>query len=85
MERKYLKNLENWYNDPFRKPMLIYGARQVGKTTLIKDIFAMKYFEMYPMDFNEYLYNRNRILYNYLSDSFNNDNKVLDKPEPHTR
>ena len=35
-------------------------------------------FEMYPMDFNEYLYNRNRTLYNYLSDSFNNDNKVLD-------
>lgn len=198
MERKYLKNLENWYNDPFRKPMLIYGARQVGKTTLIKDIFAKKYyqkviyidfkidlneriyiknhvnakdiinylsirknmiidkdtliifdeiqecmpcltalkyfeqdfkeipviatgsmirikmhqieyqgnkikldpeieasnqdgnnnymfptgkidsFEMYPMDFNEYLYNRNRTLYNYLSDSFNAENKVLD-------
>ncbi len=45
MERKYLQNLENWYNDPFRKPMLIYGARQVGKTTLIKDIFAKKYFQ----------------------------------------
>jgi predicted AAA+ superfamily ATPase len=33
---------------------------------------------MYPMDFNEYLYNRNRTLYNYLSDSFNSENKVLD-------
>ena len=30
------------------------------------------------MDFNEYLYNRNRTLYNYLSDSFNSENKVLD-------
>jgi hypothetical protein len=38
MERKYYNYLIKWKNDEFRKPLLIYGARQVGKTTLIKDI-----------------------------------------------
>jgi len=35
MERKYLKNLIEWYEDEDRKPMLVLGARQVGKKTRI--------------------------------------------------
>ena len=91
MERKYLKNLEKWYNDPFRKPMLIYGARQVGKTTLIKDIFAKKYFEKviyidFKIDLNERIYIKNHVnakdTINYLSIR---KNMIIDKLEPHTR
>ncbi|MBN1157811.1 MAG: ATP-binding protein [Bacteroidales bacterium] len=36
------KNLEVWKNNPDRKPLIIRGARQVGKTTLIKE-FAKSY------------------------------------------
>ena len=45
MERKYYKYLQNWLIDPLRKPLIIFGARQVGKTTLVKDIFAKDYFK----------------------------------------
>ena len=40
MERKYLKDLIEWMNDEDTKPLLVTGARHVGKTYLIKDIFA---------------------------------------------
>ena len=36
------KNLEVWKNNPNRKPLILWGARQVGKTTLIKE-FAKSY------------------------------------------
>jgi predicted AAA+ superfamily ATPase len=36
MERSALHALEEWKNSPNRKPLLIYGARQVGKTWLMK-------------------------------------------------
>lgn len=32
MERKIVKKLIDWMNSPKRMPLLIYGARQVGKT-----------------------------------------------------
>ncbi|MCF0111741.1 MAG: AAA family ATPase, partial [Erysipelotrichaceae bacterium] len=44
MERKYLNNLIEWMNDEDRKPLLVLGARQVGKSYLIEDLFAKKYF-----------------------------------------
>ena len=43
MKRKYLTNLINWYNNPKRKPLIIWGARQVGKTYLVKKIFGEEY------------------------------------------
>ena len=45
MERKYLKNLIEWMNDEEKKPLLVTGARQVGKTYLMKLIYIMKYVE----------------------------------------
>ncbi len=45
MYRKYINNLVNWLNSDRRKPLMVWGARQVGKTTLIKDIFAEQYFK----------------------------------------
>ncbi len=44
MERTAFKTLEKWLNNAKRKPMVVWGARQVGKTYLIRDQFAAKYF-----------------------------------------
>lgn len=32
MERKIMEYLKNWKNNPHRKPLILQGARQVGKT-----------------------------------------------------
>lgn len=45
MHRKYLKDLINWLNNNSRKPLIIWGARQVGKSYLIKNIFAEQFFK----------------------------------------
>ena len=50
MKRKYIEDLTNWNNSPNRKPLIVWGARQVGKTYLIKELFAKEY---YP---NKYIY-----------------------------
>jgi len=39
LNRNQLKQLEYWYNKPNRKPLIIRGARQVGKSTLVR-LFA---------------------------------------------
>ena len=39
MNRKQLITLENWLNKPNRKPIILRGARQVGKSTLVS-LFA---------------------------------------------
>ena len=44
MERKAMADLIAWKNSKNRKPLLLYGARQVGKTYLVKE-FGNKYFE----------------------------------------
>ena len=44
MERKAMQDLINWKNKKNRKPLLLYGARQVGKTYLVKE-FGNRYFE----------------------------------------
>lgn len=41
-KRSLEKNLADWKNKPNRKPLIIRGARQVGKTTLI-EVFAKSY------------------------------------------
>lgn len=50
MERFALHELIEWNNDSQRKPLIVWGARQVGKTYLIRDIFAKSF---YP---DHYLY-----------------------------
>lgn len=37
MERYAMKQLEEWYNKKNRKPLILKGARQVGKTWLMKE------------------------------------------------
>ena len=44
MERIKLQELKDWYNKKRRKPLVVWGARQVGKTYLVKTLFAEKEF-----------------------------------------
>ena len=44
MKRKFEDVLISWKNKHSRKPALIYGARQIGKTTSIK-YFGEKHFQ----------------------------------------
>jgi len=41
-QRDIIKDLESWKRSPTRKPLLLRGARQVGKTTVV-NIFAEQY------------------------------------------
>lgn len=43
MERFAMQTLISWKNDPERKPLLIRGARQVGKTWLIREFGKKEY------------------------------------------
>ncbi len=45
MKRIQVQNIEAWYNGKNRKPLIVWGARQVGKTHMIKELFAPKYFK----------------------------------------
>lgn len=45
MYRKYIENLREWVKSSNRKPLMVWGARQTGKTYLIKDLFAEKYYK----------------------------------------
>lgn len=64
MERKYLCKLLEWKDNPRRKPLMVWGARQVGKSYLIKDLFADVYYKnnyiridcSSDTDFTEYVY-----------------------------
>lgn len=46
MDRNVLKELLKWKNNINRKPMILRGARQVGKTWLMKE-FGEKYYKSY--------------------------------------
>ena len=50
MERTAIQKLVKWNESKRRKPLIVWGARQVGKTYLIKDIFAKKHYK------NNFLY-----------------------------
>lgn len=43
MKRFLLDRLEQWRLDPFRKPLVLNGARQVGKTWLLKEFGRLHY------------------------------------------
>ena len=45
MERNALQQLIDWNNNQRRKPLIVWGARQVGKTYLVKEIFAETYYK----------------------------------------
>jgi predicted AAA+ superfamily ATPase len=43
MYRSVIEKLEKWKNSKDRKPLVVYGARQVGKTWLMKEFGAKNY------------------------------------------
>ena len=50
MERIALQTLVNWNNNKRKKPLIVWGARQVGKTYLVLELFAKKFYK------NNYIY-----------------------------
>lgn len=60
MYRKYIENLIEWKESFNRKPLIVWGARQVGKTYLIKEIFAKEFFP------NKYIYVDCRTEHNFV-------------------
>ena len=51
MKRKIIDDLIKWKENKNHKPLIIYGARQVGKTYIIKE-FAKEYYEnIYEINF----------------------------------
>lgn len=51
MKRDVLKKMLQWKDDPERKPLILKGARQVGKTWLMKE-FGKNFYESFVY-FNE--------------------------------
>ena len=47
MERECLKNLIEWKNSRKRKPLVLMGARQVGKTWLMEEFAKREFGEDY--------------------------------------
>ena len=44
MERFILNDLIKWKNSKYRKPLILKGVRQVGKTWILKE-FGSRYYE----------------------------------------
>ncbi len=43
MEREILKELDKWREKPGRKPLILNGARQVGKTYILREFGRLRY------------------------------------------
>ena len=66
MERYAMKQLEEWYNKKNRKPLILKGARQVGKTWLMKE-FGKTHFK-YTAYVN---FDNNKNMANFMNLSYN--------------
>lgn len=53
MFRKITNNLINWKNSRNRKPLLIIGARQTGKTYIIKEFATNNYEDLLEVNFEK--------------------------------
>ena len=47
IERDIINELKAWKSDEFRKPLVLRGARQTGKTTVV---------DMFGRQFKQYIY-----------------------------
>lgn len=59
MKRFAIRELEKWKDSPRRKPLIIEGARQVGKTWLVKEFASSHYRNMVYVNFEKQIYLRN--------------------------
>ena len=53
MKRKLYNALIDWKNDPERKPLVLEGARQVGKTWLLKEFGKNEYQNLVYVNFHD--------------------------------
>jgi predicted AAA+ superfamily ATPase len=53
VNRKHLQKLIAWKNSKTRKPLLIEGARQTGKTFLLQDLLGREFKKVLKIDFLE--------------------------------
>lgn len=53
MERLILQNLLEWKNSPYRKPLILKGVRQVGKTWILKEFGKIHYDNTAYFNFDE--------------------------------
>lgn len=53
MERLVMKRLVAWKKSPYRKPLILKGGRQVGKTWLLKELGRRYYENMAYFNFDE--------------------------------
>lgn len=65
MERNLLQQLTVWKNKPNRKPLIIRGARQVGKTWLMKEFGKREYTQTAYVNFES-----SKLLKNLFVDNF---------------
>lgn len=65
MRRSKLSELIAWKNSPSRKPLIIRGARQVGKTWLLKEFGRTEYAQTVYLNFE-----KNQRLANLFADDF---------------
>ncbi len=52
MRRKILEKLQNWKTSPNKKPLLLFGARQVGKTYILKE-FGKSFANFHLINFEQ--------------------------------
>lgn len=50
MERKVYKELLDWKNNENRKPLMFYGARQIGKTYIIREFCKNEFKNFYELN-----------------------------------
>lgn len=50
MKRNLMDELDAWVQRPSRKPLLLYGARQVGKTWLLKELGLARFGSLVHVD-----------------------------------
>lgn len=53
MKRNFWHTLLDWKNQPARKPLLIQGARQVGKTWILREFGRREFEKLVLLDFAE--------------------------------
>ena len=55
VSRKELAQLRDWYSRPQRKPLVLRGARQVGKSTLVRELARSAEVELYEINLERHL------------------------------
>ena len=59
MYRKIFKYLKEWKENPYRKPLILQGTRQVGKTHSVLTFGKQEYenvaYDLYPVKYSTQL------------------------------